>query len=134
MAREEVENLQSEFSALRQEVSTEVVNTSNQTGMSVRGSLEEAIDEKVDKFFLIFKEKDKILEDKNQVIFMLQKRVVELETKIQHMVALPDYNKEKQEVLLEKEKMENKLRDLKGSLKNEKLKQYIYNDLKIIFE
>jgi hypothetical protein len=61
---------------------------------------------------LVFKEKDKMIEDKNKVIFMLQQRVGELETKIQHMIALPDYNKEKQAAMIEKEKLENKLTEL----------------------
>jgi hypothetical protein len=37
--------------------------------------LEKAVEEKIDKFMLIFNEKDKILEEKNKVIFMLQQRV-----------------------------------------------------------
>jgi len=88
--------------------------------------LEKAIDQKVEKFFLIFKEKEKILEEKNKVIFVLQQRVSELETKIQHMVALPDYNKEKQEAIMEKQKLEEKIGQLKGMIKNEKLKNLIF--------
>jgi len=70
--------MQKDFSALRQEVNTEVVskNSSNSGSLSkVDPSLERAIDEKIEKFFLIFNEKDKILEEKNKVIFMLQQRV-----------------------------------------------------------
>jgi len=70
--------MQKDFSALRQEVNTEVVskNSSNSGSLSkVDPSLEKAIDEKIEKFFLIFNEKDKILEEKNKVIFMLQQRV-----------------------------------------------------------
>jgi hypothetical protein len=37
--------------------------------------LEKAIEDKIDKFMLIFNEKDKIIEDKNKAIFMLQQRV-----------------------------------------------------------
>ena len=75
--------------------------------------MENSIDQKLDKFVLIFKEKDKMLEEKNKLIFVLQQRVGELETKIQHMVALPDYNKEKQEAILEKQKLETKINELK---------------------
>jgi hypothetical protein len=57
---------------------------------------------------LIFKEKDKMIEEKNKVIFMLQQRIWELETKIQTMVALPDYNREKQEAIIEKQKIRRK--------------------------
>ena len=87
---------------------------------------ENAIDEKVEKFFLIFKEKEKMLEEKNKVIFVLQQRVSELENKIQHMIALPDYNKEKQEAIIEKQKLEEKIGQLKGMIKNEKLKNLIF--------
>lgn len=143
LAKEEIETLKEDFSALRQEISSEIVGnqsestTSISTGASskpvMRTSLEEAIDEKVDKFFLIFKEKDKILEEKNKVIFMLQQRVTELETKIQHMIALPDYNKEKQEALIEKEKLEGKINQLKGTVKGEKIKNLVFIGLSLIF-
>jgi hypothetical protein len=42
---------------------------------AVNPSIEQAIDAKIEKFFLIFNEKDKILEEKNKVIFMLQQRI-----------------------------------------------------------
>jgi hypothetical protein len=42
------------------------------------------------------------------------------------MVALPDYTSEKQKLLIEKEKLENKIRELSGTVKNEKLKNIIY--------
>jgi len=41
----------------------------------VRADLDQAIDEKIEKFFLIFKEKDKMIEEKNKIIFMLQQRI-----------------------------------------------------------
>jgi hypothetical protein len=55
-----------------------------------------------------------MIEEKNKVIFVLQQRIGELETKIQHMVALPEYNKEKQTAVIEKERLEQKLNDLEG--------------------
>jgi hypothetical protein len=33
------------------------------------------LDEKLDKFYLIFQEKDKQIEEKNKIIFMLQQRI-----------------------------------------------------------
>jgi tRNA U34 5-carboxymethylaminomethyl modifying GTPase MnmE/TrmE len=73
------------------------------------------------------------MEEKNKLIFMLQQRVGELESKIQYMIALPDYNKEKQEALVEKEKLENKIRQLKNNIKNEKTKNLIFIGLALIF-
>ncbi len=129
LAKEEVLDMQKDFSALRQEVNTEVVskNSSNSGSLSkVDPSLEKAIDEKIEKFFLIFNEKDKILEEKNKVIFMLQQRVWELETKLKTMVALPDYTREKQEAMIEKQKLEERITWLKNRIKSEKTKNLIF--------
>lgn len=130
--------LKEDFSALHQELNTEIVNTEaadkpSSTSAHKAWSLEHTIDQKLDKFVLIFREKDKMLEEKNKVIFMLQQRVGELETKIQHMVALPDYNKEKQDAILEKERLETKINELKGNVKNEKIKNLIFIGLAIVF-
>lgn len=139
LAKEEVIALKQEFTTLHQELNTEIVNQSTTTNTSPTSTIrnkadfEDAIDQKIDKFFLVFKEKEKILEEKNKVIFVLQQRVSELETKIQHMVALPDYNKEKQEAIVEKQKLEEKIGQLKGMIKNEKLKNLIFIGLSLVF-
>ena len=75
---------------------------------------------------LILSEKDKKLEEKNQVIFALQHKVAELETKLKNTVALPLYQQEKEELILEKEnlKIENKV--LEEKLKKEKLITYSF--------
>ena len=126
LAKEEVISLKEEFATLHQELNTEIINQSNTTGLANKGNTEDVIDQKVEKFFLIFKEKEKMLEEKNKVIFVLQQRVSELENKIQHMIALPDYNKEKQEAIIEKQKLEERIGQLKGVIKNEKLKNLIF--------
>lgn len=142
LAKEEVLALQQEFSTLRQELTSEIVNQSESpaqtrpatsTSLSTNRALEDAIDQKIEKFFLIFKEKDKMLEEKNKVIFMLQQRIGELETKIKHMVALPDYTREKQEAIIEKQKLEEKIGQLKGAIKNEKVKNLVFIWLSLIF-
>lgn len=128
LAKEEVIALKQEFATLHQELNTEIISQTSTTGTNLanKGDMDTAIDQKIDKFFLIFKEKEKMLEEKNKVIFVLQQRVSELESKIQHMVALPDYNKEKQEAIIEKQKLEEKIGQLKGMIKNEKLKNLIF--------
>jgi len=125
LAKEEVIALKQEFATLHQEHNTEIVNQSSTTNLMDKET-ENVIDQKIEKFFLIFKEKEKMLEEKNKVIFVLQQRVSELENKIQHMIALPDYNKEKQEAIIEKQKLEEKIGQLKGMIKNEKLKNLIF--------
>lgn len=128
LAKEEILALKQEFATLHQELSSEIINQSSTTttNLANKSDLESAIDQKIEKFFLIFKEKEKMLEEKNKMIFVLQQRVTELETKIKHMVALPDYNKEKQEAIIEKQKLEEKISQLKNMIKNEKLKNLIF--------
>jgi len=137
LAKEEIANLQEDYWALHQEISTEVVKqtelTTPKTVSAVNPSLEKAVEEKIDKFMLIFNEKDKILEEKNKVIFMLQQRVWELEAKLKTMVALPDYTKEKQEAILEKQKLEEKIAELKWTVKVEKSKSVIFLALALVF-
>lgn len=137
LAKEEIASLQEDYGALHQEISTEVVKqtelTTPKAVSSVSPSLEKAVEEKIDKFMLIFNEKDKILEEKNKVIFMLQQRVGELEAKLKTMVALPDYTKEKQEAILEKQKLEEKIAELKWTVKREKSKSVWFLAVAVIF-
>ena len=137
LAKEEIASLQEDYGALHQEISTEVVTqtelTTPKAVSSVSPSLEKAVEEKIDKFMLIFNEKDKILEEKNKVIFMLQQRVGELEAKLKTMVALPDYTKEKQEAILEKQKLEEKIAELKWTVKREKSKSVWFLAVAVIF-
>lgn len=137
LAKEEIASLQEDYGALHQEISTEVVKqteiTTPRAVSWVNPSLEKAVEEKIDKFMLIFNEKDKILEEKNKVIFMLQQRVWELEAKLKTMVALPDYTKEKQEALLEKQKLEEKIAELKWTVKREKSKSVWFLAVAVIF-
>ena len=143
LAKEEIEALKNEFSALHQEVSSELVSevpsdsSSNSDSraktMAVRADIDQAIEEKIDKFMLIFKEKDKMIEEKNKVIFMLQQRIWELETKIQTMVALPDYNREKQEAIIEKQKLEERISKLKENIRNEQVKSFLVMLFSLVF-
>ena len=129
---EELRILQNEFSSLRQEVSTELIWDSD--SLSVRPITNmSSIDEKLDKFYLIFQEKDKQIDEKNKIIFMLQQRIGELEAKIQTMIALPDYNKEKQQAIEEKRMLEEKLDKLTSRVREQETKTYVVIIFAIIF-
>ena len=130
---EELRILQNEFSSLRQEVSTELI-WEKDSSLSVRSVTNlSSIDEKLDKFYLIFQEKDKQIDEKNKIIFMLQQRIGELEAKIQTMIALPDYNKEKQQAIEEKRILEEKLAKLTSKVKEQETKTYVVIIFAIIF-
>ena len=137
LAKDEIEALKSEFSTLHNQVTSELIHeipaVSSAQSMAVRADIDQAIDEKIDKFFLIFKEKDKMIEEKNKIIFMLQQRIGELETKIQTMIALPDYNREKQEAIIEKQKLEERISKLKEAVRTEKVKNFIVMVFSFVF-
>ena len=145
LARDEVEALKAEFSTLHSQVTSELIQEvkpnvapTSQTSpvaqpVAVRADIDQAIEEKIDKFFLIFKEKDKMIEEKNKIIFMLQQRIGELETKIQTMIALPDYNRENQEAIIEKQKLEERISKLKEAVRTEKVKNFIIMLFSLLF-
>lgn len=124
--------LKQDFDMLHKKSSSELVNEgtlSSKPSQAIAMNtsvLEKVIDEKIDKFFLVFQEKDRMLEEKNKVIFMLQQRVGELENKIQTMVALPDYNEQKQMATIEKSKLEDKIKQLSQAIRGEKTKNYLF--------
>ena len=123
---EELRVLQNEFSSLRQEISTELIWDGQNKSISVKPVSDMAtFDEKLDKFYLIFQEKDKQLDEKNKIIFMLQQRIGELEAKIQTMIALPDYTKEKQQAIEEKKILEEKLAKLTNKVREQESKTLI---------
>lgn len=88
--------------------------------------LNKSMDEKFDKFFTAIEQKDKILEEKNKIVAVLQNRVMELEAKIQTMIALPDYNNEKQKIIAEKQTLESQIELLSKDLKTRKTENNIY--------
>jgi len=128
LSYDEVTKLQKDFSILHQEVNSEIISTKNNQNTG----LETLIDNKFEKFFSVLGEKDRLVEDKNKIIFMLQQRLGELETKLSSMIALPEYNKEKQATLLEKQKLEIKINDLSKGFKKERSRNSLFIGVMII--
>lgn len=108
-------------------------NTSLSTGVNI-DELASLLDEKFEKFQQALEEKDTLLEDKNKVIFMLQNKVGELETRIKSMIALPDHTAEKQQLIDDKYKMESMIEKLQkdNSRKNMENRLYLFIFIVII--
>ena len=129
---DDIKTLKKDFDMLHQNTTSEIVSDSwsskpsRSLSTGDTSALEKVIDEKIDKFFLVFQEKDRMLEEKNKVIFMLQQRVGELENKIQTMVALPDHNEQKQLASIEKTKLEDKIKQLSQAVRGERTKNYLF--------
>ena len=83
--------------------------------------IEAILQENFDKFLKLLEEKDRIIEEKNRIIFSLQHKLWEIESKFQNMIALPDYTREKEKLLLEKEKLEIENQQLFEKIKKEKV-------------
>lgn len=90
------------------------------------------IDEKFDRFTSMLENKDQLLEEKNTMIFWLQKKIGEMETKIQAMIALPEHHNEKEQLLTQKKELQNRLENLNSSLKKEEMKNNIFIWLLVI--
>ncbi len=138
LAKEQVDELKEEFAMLHQDwYQTEVVSREERTfspstavqPMSTQNANTWSIrqlDEKMDKFFELIRDKDQNLEDKNKMIFVLQQKLWELEGKLKHMIALPAYHEEKQQLIHEKEKLEQKVKELHRWYQTEKRNNTIY--------
>lgn len=102
---------------------------SNKTWLSTGVNIDELaslLDEKFEKFQQALEEKDHLIEDKNKVIFMLQNKVGELETRIKSMIALPDYTAEKQVLVDEKNKMEHLIDKLQKDNSRKSMENRLY--------
>ena len=49
------------------------------------------------------------------------------------MIALPDYNREKQEAIIEKQKLEERISKLKEAVRTEKVKNFIIMLFSLLF-
>lgn len=96
------------------------MSTHNASSASLR-----QIDQKMDKFFDLLREKDSSIEGKNQMIFILQQKLGELEGKLKNMIALPAYHEEKAQLIKEKEILEQKVKELHKNYTGEKRKNTI---------
>lgn len=139
LAKEQVDELKEEFAVLHQDgFETEIVSenrggnertnteiqpmsTHNANNASLR-----QIDQKMDKFFELLRDKDNSIEGKNQMIFVLQQKLGELEGKLKNMVALPAYHEEKALLVKEKEILEQKVKELHKNYTGEKWKNTVY--------
>jgi len=88
--------------------------------------LGQIIDDRFGKFATMLENKDNLIEEKNAMIFGLQKKIGEMEVKIQSMVALPDHTNEKEQLVAQKKELQNRLENITKSLSKEELKNNIF--------
>lgn len=86
----------------------------------------------IKEFVDLLQEKDKTIEEKNQLIFWLQHTLWQLESRLQQVVALPDYTAEKNQLQTEMQKLEYQKTVLEEQVKREKLWNAVYMGLILI--
>ncbi len=86
----------------------------------------------VKEFSEILQNKDGTIEEKNQLIYMLQRKIGELETWMQQMIALPDYSSQKEEMMMNIQKLELEKKDLEENIRKEKLMNTIFLGLALV--
>lgn len=138
LAKDEVDAIKDDFSLLRQDAEyTEVISSGSNSlakpaaSSPARGG-NDGINERLDQFFVHLTEKDKAIEDKNKVIFVLQQKLGELEGRMKSMIALPDYTEEKQKLIIEKERLETKLKEVYSGYKGERTKNIVWMSIMFI--
>lgn len=87
----------------------------------VNQEISNQLSQSIGSFVNVLNEKDKKIEEKNNVILWLQQQVVQMESKLKNTVALPLYEEEKKENLLEKENLKFEKKLLEDRVKKEKI-------------
>ena len=106
---------------------------SNNTSLSLGAEqFDKMMDDKFNKFATMLENKDNLLEEKNSLIFGLQKKLGEMESKLQSMIALPDHHNEKEQLLTQKKELQNRLDNMNWSLKKEEIKNNVFIGLLVI--
>lgn len=97
-------------------------NNKEQFKIELKEDINSALKNSLDVLNSYLREKDNQIEDKNNLIINLQTKVVNLESRLQNSIALPDYTNEKENLLIEKEKVELENKTLLTQLKSHKIK------------
>lgn len=113
----------SQIDSLVNEEKIDVVHSPSQV-MMVKNTKKENVN--VDSLVQLLKEKDKIIEEKNQMLIMVQQKIWQLEEKLKNSIALPDYTNEKEKLIFEKDKLETQNKALKEMLKKKQIEALFY--------
>lgn len=135
LASEEIARMQEDFELLHQHSpvqKTVVIKESTDSPSKITRVTSDLWFGTVKEFSEILKNKDGTIEEKNQLIYMLQRKIGELETWMQQMIALPDYSSQKEEMMMNIQKLELEKKDLEENIRKEKLMNTIFLGLALV--
>lgn len=72
--------------------------------------IKELISNNFNKFFAVLKEKDAQLQEKNNIIFSMQTKVMQLEAQLSAVKSLPDYSKQAKQLQEENQKLQSQIK------------------------
>lgn len=135
LATQEIDALKSEFDLLNQEpvqTTRERVVESSRSIQTSAPKTERLSEWWIHQFAQILEKKDQTIEEKNQLIFMLQRKIGEVETQMQQMLALPEVAEQKDQLQTKIYDLEMTKQTLQQQVKKEKQWNAIYIALCII--
>lgn len=136
LAAEEIHSLGEDFSLLHQHDtaidSSREMNSGTTSGLQLQKVQQPTDNQSVREFADILQQKDAALEEKNQLIYVLQRKIGELESKMQHMIALPDHSAQTQLMQEQVASLTAEKNKLVDEIKKEKLWNAVYIGLVMI--
>lgn len=133
LAREEISDMQQDFDLLHQHPLTDTTVVKEKLGSTKVTRVNSWLGLwSVKEFTQILSKKDSMIEEKNQMIYILQRKIGEIETKMQQMIALPDHSAEKETLLLDVQRLEMEKKEVESSMRKEKLMNTIFLGLALI--
>lgn len=84
------------------------------------------------EFAAILTQKDLAIEEKNQLIYLLQRKIGEVETQMMNMIALPHHTEEKTSLESQIKELEEQSEDLQAQVRKEKMRNAVFVGMIII--
>lgn len=132
LAQEDIERIHADLELVQQAESsgmptTTQVESSNSLQTPSSTKVPQAADwSNVKEFIELLNEKDKTIEEKNQLIFAMQHQIWQMESRLQQVIALPDYTVEKNNLEHSIQDLEQQKTYLEDQVRREKLRNMVY--------
>ncbi len=141
LGKEEVDLLQGDFELLRQDGILEgsrehvVAERSSNTPVSSHAGHSGSTRPEsgsVREFVEVLDKKDRTIEEKNQMIFLLQRKIGEMEMQMKQMIALPDHTLQKEDLVKSLQHLESQKLNLEDQIRKERMMNVIFIGLALL--
>lgn len=129
LAQEDIERIHADLELIQQAETSGMPTTQveSSTSLTTPGSSKSTNNRtSVKEFVDLLHEKDKTIEEKNQLIFSMQHQIGQMESRLQQVIALPDYTVEKNNFEHAVQTLEHEKTFLEDQVRREKLRNMVY--------